>query len=190
MTHVTLEMNLDEETYKQYNSLRKSQQKILSSLLSENLESFIKMAKVYKFDDRVKKIKELEKIIKYENSKSAISSDSNTEFESINIKQESLKRKIERSNSDFSDSKEELHPIKMENECCLNKEHSSETKKKTKKKEKKHCCSICGKYFYKPSQVKRHMLSHLKNKEFKCEYCNCKYGRKDSLMRHINENHI
>ena len=55
--------------------------------------------------------------------------------------------------------------------------------------EKTHGCSECGKKFYTKKDVRRHMITHTKNKDFLCQFCPQRFGRKDHLTRHLRASH-
>ncbi|KAJ8305661.1 hypothetical protein KUTeg_016206 [Tegillarca granosa] len=55
--------------------------------------------------------------------------------------------------------------------------------------EKTHACGECGKKFYTRKDVRRHMITHTKRKDFLCQYCPQRFGRKDHLTRHLRSSH-
>ena len=55
--------------------------------------------------------------------------------------------------------------------------------------EKIHQCHECGKKFYTRKDVKRHMITHTKKKDFLCQFCPQRFGRKDHLTRHLRTSH-
>ncbi|VDI34508.1 zinc finger protein PLAG1, partial [Mytilus galloprovincialis] len=55
--------------------------------------------------------------------------------------------------------------------------------------EKIHACPECGKKFYTRKDVRRHMITHTKKKDFLCQYCPQRFGRKDHLTRHLRSSH-
>ncbi|KAK3091028.1 hypothetical protein FSP39_016618, partial [Pinctada imbricata] len=55
--------------------------------------------------------------------------------------------------------------------------------------EKTHACDDCGKKFYTRKDVRRHMITHTKKKDFLCQYCPQRFGRKDHLTRHLRSSH-
>ncbi|KAK3596783.1 hypothetical protein CHS0354_038785 [Potamilus streckersoni] len=55
--------------------------------------------------------------------------------------------------------------------------------------EKTHQCFECGKKFFTRKDVKRHMITHTKKKDFLCQYCPQRFGRKDHLTRHLRTSH-
>lgn len=55
--------------------------------------------------------------------------------------------------------------------------------------EKTHECKECGKKFYTKKDVRRHLITHTKKKDFLCQYCPQRFGRKDHLTRHLRASH-
>ncbi|XP_013404641.1 PR domain zinc finger protein 10 isoform X2 [Lingula anatina] len=55
--------------------------------------------------------------------------------------------------------------------------------------EKRHPCPHCEKRFYTPKDVKRHVVTHTKARDFLCQYCPQSFGRRDHLVRHITAAH-
>lgn len=56
-------------------------------------------------------------------------------------------------------------------------------------KEKKHRCEHCERQFYTRKDVRRHMVVHTGRKDFLCQYCAQRFGRKDHLTRHMKKSH-
>ncbi|XP_061661597.1 zinc finger protein PLAG1 isoform X3 [Syngnathoides biaculeatus] len=56
-------------------------------------------------------------------------------------------------------------------------------------KEKKHHCEHCERQFYTRKDVRRHMVVHTGRKDFLCQYCAQRFGRKDHLTRHVKKSH-
>lgn len=56
-------------------------------------------------------------------------------------------------------------------------------------KEKKHHCEHCQRRFYTRKDVRRHMVVHTGRKDFLCQYCAQRFGRKDHLTRHVKKSH-
>lgn len=55
--------------------------------------------------------------------------------------------------------------------------------------EKTHSCFECGKKFFTRKDVKRHMITHTKLKDYLCQHCPQRFGRKDHLTRHLRTSH-
>nr|XP_006139384.1 zinc finger protein PLAGL1 isoform X1 [Pelodiscus sinensis]XP_025035384.1 zinc finger protein PLAGL1 isoform X1 [Pelodiscus sinensis] len=56
-------------------------------------------------------------------------------------------------------------------------------------KEKKYKCDHCERYFYTRKDVQRHMVVHTGCKDFLCQFCAQRFGRKDHLTRHMKKTH-
>ncbi|KAJ8017170.1 hypothetical protein DPEC_G00014970 [Dallia pectoralis] len=56
-------------------------------------------------------------------------------------------------------------------------------------KEKRHPCDHCDRRFYTRKDVRRHMVVHTGRKDFLCQYCAQRFGRKDHLTRHVKKSH-
>ncbi|XP_036387977.1 zinc finger protein PLAGL2-like [Megalops cyprinoides] len=56
-------------------------------------------------------------------------------------------------------------------------------------KEKKHPCDHCDRRFYTRKDVRRHMVVHTGRKDFLCQFCAQRFGRKDHLTRHVKKSH-
>ncbi|XP_069777559.1 zinc finger protein PLAG1 isoform X2 [Narcine bancroftii] len=56
-------------------------------------------------------------------------------------------------------------------------------------KEKKHQCYHCDRCFYTRKDVRRHLVVHTGRKDFLCQYCAQRFGRKDHLTRHMKKSH-
>ncbi|XP_037749469.1 zinc finger protein PLAGL1 isoform X2 [Chelonia mydas] len=56
-------------------------------------------------------------------------------------------------------------------------------------KEKKHKCDHCERCFYTRKDVRRHMVVHTGCKDFFCQFCAQRFGRKDHLTRHMKKTH-
>ncbi|XP_061182896.1 ras-responsive element-binding protein 1-like isoform X2 [Saccostrea echinata] len=54
---------------------------------------------------------------------------------------------------------------------------------------KKRVCEICKKVCMKPSDLKRHMMSHTGERPFKCEVCGKPFRAKNSMMYHLKSAH-
>ncbi|XP_032817694.2 zinc finger protein PLAG1-like [Petromyzon marinus] len=56
-------------------------------------------------------------------------------------------------------------------------------------KEKRHTCEQCERRFYTRKDVRRHMVVHTGRKDFVCQFCSQRFGRKDHLTRHAKKSH-
>lgn len=56
--------------------------------------------------------------------------------------------------------------------------------------EKNQRCLLCEKLFFTKKDVKRHMVVHTKDRDFLCQFCPQRFGRRDHLVRHLNKSHI
>ncbi|XP_013372157.1 PREDICTED: zinc finger protein PLAGL1 [Chinchilla lanigera] len=56
-------------------------------------------------------------------------------------------------------------------------------------KEKKHQCDHCERCFYTRKDVRRHLVVHTGCKDFLCQFCAQRFGRKDHLIRHTKKTH-
>ncbi|XP_038056950.1 PR domain zinc finger protein 4-like isoform X6 [Patiria miniata] len=80
-------------------------------------------------------------------------------------------------NKDFENTHNLLEHIKF---------HSG---KSSGTKEKKHQCEHCDRQFYTRKDVRRHMVVHTGRKDFLCQACGQRFGRKDHLVRHTRKSH-
>lgn len=55
--------------------------------------------------------------------------------------------------------------------------------------EKKYTCEHCERKFFTKKDVKRHLVVHTGMRDFLCQYCPQRFGRKDHLGRHIRKSH-
>ncbi|KAH3696333.1 hypothetical protein DPMN_083796 [Dreissena polymorpha] len=55
--------------------------------------------------------------------------------------------------------------------------------------ERTHTCFDCGKKFFTRKDVKRHSVTHTKRKDYLCQHCPQRFGRKDHLTRHLRTSH-
>ncbi|KAL5237891.1 hypothetical protein ACI65C_005301 [Semiaphis heraclei] len=55
--------------------------------------------------------------------------------------------------------------------------------------DKKYRCNFCDRSFYTSKDVRRHMVVHTGLRDFLCQFCPQRFGRKDHLTRHIKKSH-
>ncbi|CAH1117138.1 unnamed protein product [Phaedon cochleariae] len=55
--------------------------------------------------------------------------------------------------------------------------------------EKKFTCDQCDRKFFTKKDVRRHLVVHTGKRDFLCQYCPQRFGRKDHLVRHIKKAH-
>lgn len=55
--------------------------------------------------------------------------------------------------------------------------------------DRKHQCPKCRKCFFTQKDVRRHMVTHTKAREFMCHFCPQCFGRRDHLVRHLKNTH-
>ncbi|XP_037090751.1 zinc finger protein PLAG1-like [Pollicipes pollicipes] len=55
--------------------------------------------------------------------------------------------------------------------------------------DKKFQCDVCKKRFFTRKDVKRHLVVHTGSRDFVCDLCPQKFGRKDHLVRHMKKSH-
>uniref|UniRef100_T1J0K9 C2H2-type domain-containing protein n=1 Tax=Strigamia maritima TaxID=126957 RepID=T1J0K9_STRMM len=55
--------------------------------------------------------------------------------------------------------------------------------------EKKFKCEFCERHFFTRKDVKRHLVVHTGRRDFLCQFCPQRFGRKDHLVRHIKKGH-
>lgn len=55
--------------------------------------------------------------------------------------------------------------------------------------EKKFKCDHCERHFFTRKDVKRHLVVHTGRRDFLCQFCPQRFGRKDHLVRHIKKSH-
>ena len=55
--------------------------------------------------------------------------------------------------------------------------------------EKKFTCEHCGRKFFTKKDVRRHLVVHTGMRDFLCQFCPQRFGRKDHLVRHIKKSH-
>ncbi|XP_060686757.1 zinc finger protein PLAG1-like isoform X1 [Hemiscyllium ocellatum] len=56
-------------------------------------------------------------------------------------------------------------------------------------REKRHACDRCERRFYTRKDVRRHTVVHTGRKDFLCQFCSQRFGRKDHLTRHTKKSH-
>lgn len=55
--------------------------------------------------------------------------------------------------------------------------------------EKKFTCEQCDRKFFTRKDVRRHLVVHTGMRDFLCQFCPQRFGRKDHLVRHIKKSH-
>ncbi|XKL65668.1 hypothetical protein PGB90_009088 [Kerria lacca] len=55
--------------------------------------------------------------------------------------------------------------------------------------DRKYHCDHCDRSFFTGKDVRRHLVVHTGNRDFLCQYCPQRFGRKDHLTRHIKKSH-
>lgn len=55
--------------------------------------------------------------------------------------------------------------------------------------EKKFTCDHCERKFFTKKDVRRHLVVHTGMRDFLCQFCPQRFGRKDHLVRHIKKSH-
>lgn len=50
---------------------------------------------------------------------------------------------------------------------------------------KRHYCSLCGKSFQSPKDLRRHILTHTGEKPYPCPYCSHRAALKGNLKVHV-----
>lgn len=66
--------------------------------------------------------------------------------------------------------------------------HSGSRTMKTPADRKYHC-EHCDRSFFTGKDVRRHMVVHTGRRDFLCQFCPQRFGRKDHLTRHIKKSH-
>lgn len=56
--------------------------------------------------------------------------------------------------------------------------------------ERKFPCNQCDRLFFTKKDVKRHLVVHTGKRDFVCQFCPQRFGRKDHLVRHTKKSHI
>nr|XP_018913117.1 PREDICTED: zinc finger protein PLAG1-like [Bemisia tabaci] len=55
--------------------------------------------------------------------------------------------------------------------------------------DRKYQCSYCERSFFTAKDVRRHLVVHTGKRDFLCQFCPQRFGRKDHLTRHIRKSH-
>ncbi|XP_022202415.1 zinc finger protein PLAG1 isoform X2 [Nilaparvata lugens] len=55
--------------------------------------------------------------------------------------------------------------------------------------DRKYHCDHCDRSFFTGKDVRRHMVVHTGKRDFLCQFCPQRFGRKDHLVRHIKKSH-
>ncbi|XP_046681862.1 zinc finger protein PLAG1-like [Homalodisca vitripennis] len=55
--------------------------------------------------------------------------------------------------------------------------------------DRKYRCELCDRSFYTGKDVRRHLVVHTGKRDFLCQFCPQRFGRKDHLVRHIKKSH-
>lgn len=55
--------------------------------------------------------------------------------------------------------------------------------------DKKYRCDHCERKFFTRKDVRRHLVVHTGKRDFLCQFCPQRFGRKDHLVRHIKKSH-
>lgn len=55
--------------------------------------------------------------------------------------------------------------------------------------DRKYRCDQCDRSFFTGKDVRRHLVVHTGKRDFLCQYCPQRFGRKDHLVRHIKKSH-
>lgn len=55
--------------------------------------------------------------------------------------------------------------------------------------DKKYGCDFCDRRFFTRKDVRRHLVVHTGKRDFLCQFCPHRFGRKDHLVRHIKKSH-
>lgn len=50
---------------------------------------------------------------------------------------------------------------------------------------KRHLCSLCGKGFQSPKDLRRHIMTHTGEKPYLCPYCNHRANQKSNMKSHM-----
>ena len=74
-------------------------------------------------------------------------------------------------------------------EALIEHVHTHNRYKPDLTRSKNHQCPKCQKKFTTSKDVRRHMVTHTKDRSFLCEFCPQTFARKDHLRRHYKSNH-
>lgn len=55
--------------------------------------------------------------------------------------------------------------------------------------DRKYHCDHCDRSFFTGKDVRRHLVVHTGKRDFLCQFCPQRFGRKDHLVRHIKKSH-
>ncbi|XP_054290718.1 zinc finger protein PLAGL1-like [Macrosteles quadrilineatus] len=55
--------------------------------------------------------------------------------------------------------------------------------------DRKYRCEYCERSFFTGKDVRRHLVVHTGRRDFLCQFCPQRFGRKDHLVRHIKKSH-
>lgn len=55
--------------------------------------------------------------------------------------------------------------------------------------DRKYRCDHCDRSFFTGKDVRRHLVVHTGKRDFLCQFCPQRFGRKDHLVRHIKKSH-
>ncbi|XP_058163570.1 zinc finger protein PLAGL1 isoform X2 [Dasypus novemcinctus] len=69
------------------------------------------------------------------------------------------------------------------------KAHAQERARAGGPRERKHRCEHCERRFHTRKDVRRHLVVHTGCKDFLCQFCAQRFGRKDHLTRHTKKTH-
>ncbi|XP_073831434.1 uncharacterized protein [Musca autumnalis] len=91
------------------------------------------------------------------------------------------------SDSDSSNEKLSLLKQRQSGKAIL---HTEQPKKRKRYPErKKHPCSVCGKLFRTPSDLRAHVGVHAMNRPFPCDICKTSYAKEANYLNHMATKH-